>query len=191
MALPEKRKADPAHHPGDKGVTFGIERDVPKGIDKSKTGGTMSRSGATCPCCGTTMTMADLRAEGKAGNLGEVMTAVVIDGPNGKEYRLPTEKERATATDAEDVLDDLYDDIPFGLPTEPMPDEDALGMRIPKYGFDQWYKLFTSRQLLALGTFVKHTRRVRDEMEAFDYGPVWREAVSAQSFDSRGSICRL
>ena len=50
------------------GVTFGIARDVPTGIDKSKTGGTMSRSGATCPCCGTTMTKKDLRQEGQAGD---------------------------------------------------------------------------------------------------------------------------
>jgi adenine-specific DNA methylase len=178
------------------GVAFGIARDAPKGVDKSKTGGTMSGSGATCPCCGTTMTMGDLRAEGKAGNLEEMMTAVVIDGPNGKEYRLPTAAERAAAERSEAELNDLYSEIPFGLPTEPMPNEDALGMRIPKYGFDQWHKLFTPRQLLALGTFVKHTRRVRDEMKEFGYGRVWREAVSAylsaaidRHVDYNSSIC--
>jgi adenine-specific DNA methylase len=160
------------------GVTFGIQRDVPKGVDRELTNGTMSRSGSTCPCCGTTMTMADLRAEGKSGNLGQQMTAVVIDGPNGKEYRLPTDEERAVADQAESELDDLYEEIPFGLPTEPMPDEDALGMRIPKYGFDSWDKLFTPRQLLALGTFVKYTRRVRHKMKEFGYGSDWREAVS-------------
>lgn len=164
------------------GVSFGIARDVPKGIDKSKTGGTMSRSGATCPCCGTTMTMADLRAEGKAGSLSQMMTAVVIDGPNGKEYRLPTDEEREATKRAEAELDALYDDIPFGLPTEPTPKSGKGASRafsVDGYGFDQWHKLFTPRQLLALGTFVKHTRRVREEMDALGYGPVWREAVSA------------
>ena len=161
------------------GVTFGIKRDVPKGIDRESTNGTMSRSGATCPCCGTTMTMADLRAEGKSGNLGRRMTAVVVDGPNGKEYRLPTDEEFTVTDQAELELDDLYDEIPFGLPTEPMPEEGALGMRIPKYGFSQWSDLFTPHQLLALGVFVKHTRRVSEVMKSFDYGPEWREAVSA------------
>lgn len=161
------------------GVTFGIARDVPKGIDKSKTGGTMSRSGATCPCCGTTMTMADLRAEGKAGNLGEIMTAVVIDGPNGKEYRLPTDEERAATERAAAQLDDLYDQIPFGLPTEPMPDEDALGMRIPKYGFDQWHKLFTPRQLVSHGVFVKHIRRLKKVLESdHSYPGKWAESIT-------------
>lgn len=161
------------------GVTFGIERDVPKGIGQDLTSGTMSRSGATCPCCGTTMTMADLRAEGKAGDLEQMMTSVVIDGPNGKEYRLPTDEERASTDRAEAELENLFDEIPFGVPTEPMPGENALGMRIPKYGFKEWKDLFTSRQLVALGTFVKHTRRVREAMKSFDYGPVWREGISA------------
>ena len=49
----------------------------------------MSRTGATCSCCGASTTMEDIRFEGRAGRLGAVMTAVV-DGPKGKgkEYRL-------------------------------------------------------------------------------------------------------
>ena len=35
----------------------------------------------------------DIRYEGKNGRLGQMMTAVVVDGPNGKEYRLPTAHE--------------------------------------------------------------------------------------------------
>lgn len=49
----------------------------------------MSRSGAQCPCCPTIMSMDDIRYEGRAGRLGAVMTAVVVDGVKGKEYRLP------------------------------------------------------------------------------------------------------
>ena len=62
--------------------------------DKKLGAGTMSRAGATCVCCGLpSMTMEDIRLEGKAGRLGAIMTAVVVDGPNGKEYRLPTGDE--------------------------------------------------------------------------------------------------
>ena len=35
------------------------------------------------------MSMDDIRYEGRAGRLGAVMTAVVVDGVKGKEYRLP------------------------------------------------------------------------------------------------------
>ena len=80
------------------GVVFGVQTDVPPGKgstadrrrdDKQVGAGTMSRSGITCPCCGTIMMMEDIRLEGQAGRLGTVMTAVVVDGEHGKEYRLP------------------------------------------------------------------------------------------------------
>ena len=151
--------------PGEAGVVFGIEEAVPAGgaapgrlSDQQLGAGTMSGSGATCPCCGVTAAMSDLRAAGRAGQLGERLTAVVVDGQQGKEYRLPTEAEIEAASVSEDALAELYAEIPFGLPNEPTPSEHSLGMRIPKYGFDTWRKLFTNRQLLALGTFVRELR---------------------------------
>lgn len=170
------------------GVGFGVQTDVPQGkssaaqrreYDKQVGGGTMSRSGVTCPCCGTIMTMEDVRLEGKADRLGAVMTAVVVDGENGKEYRLPTEDEILMAVEAERELFGVFAEIPFGLPEEPLPSKEALGFRIPLYGFDRWYKLFTPRQLLALGTFVKYTRTVREVMQKQGYSEEWVEAVEA------------
>ena len=88
------------------GVDFGVETDVPRSggnaaqqreHDKRIGAGTMSRSGASCPCCPTIMTMEDIRLEGRAGRLGAVMTAVVVDGPKGKEYRLPEDEELPAA----------------------------------------------------------------------------------------------
>src|SRR5437588_4984927 len=63
------------------GVVFGLQEDVPplkmnvaqrREYDKQIGGGTMSHSGTTCPCCGTIMTMEDLRLEWLAGRLGTV-----------------------------------------------------------------------------------------------------------------------
>ena len=107
------------------------------------------------------------------------MTAVVVDGPKGKgkEYRLPTDHERAVAEVTEEQLQALYADIPFGLPEEPLASEDALGFRVPLYGFDNWRKLFTNRQLLALGGFVLTLRRLMQELD--DWPESWREALIA------------
>ena len=169
-----------------RGVDFGIDRDVPESAgspvqrrehDKRLGSGTMSRSGASCVCCGAVATMRDLRAQGRAGRLGERMTAVVVDGQRGKEYRLPTELEMKSARVSAEELDALYTGIPFGLPDEPTPDESALGMRIPRYGFDRWRKLFTDRQLLALGTFVREIRGLSEELA--EYPATWREALLA------------
>ncbi len=167
-------------------VEFGVEQNVPEGPgnparrrehDKRLGGGTMSRSGATCPCCGTIATMQDLRAAGRAGRLGTRMTAVVVDGQRGKEYRLPTVHEIEVAEVGQDELDALYGEVPFGLPDDPTPSEQSLGMRVPRYGFDTWQTLFTERQLLALGAFVRGIRRCADEMDG--YPQEWREALTA------------
>ena len=173
------------------GVEFDVERDVPEGPgnaarrrehDKRLGGGTMSRSGATCPCCGAIATTEDIRTAGRAGRLGVRMTAVVVDGQRGKEYRRPAAPEVEAARVGRGELDALYGEIPFGLPEEAIsPDRPSSNARgasgLPRYGFDRWRMLFTDRQLLALGAFVREIRRCAAEMD--DYPAEWREAVTA------------
>ena len=168
------------------GVVFGILPDVPanggnagqrRAHDLRVGAGTMSRTGATCPCCGAIMTMQDIRLEGRAGRLAAVMTAVVVDGPSGKEYRLPTDHEREVAEVTEERLQALYAHIPFGLPNEPLPGKGTLGFRVPLYGFDTWRKLFTNRQLLAIGEFVLAVRRLIQDPNDWPYS--WGEAILA------------
>lgn len=187
--------------PDRSGVTFSIRANVPaaggnnaqkREHDKRLGAGTMSRAGAWCPCCGkpgtVAMTMEEIRQEGVAGRLGQVMTAVVTSEPKptdgrkkepGKSYRLPTEAELAAAKPSDQDLEDAFAEVPFGIPDEPMPSSEALGIRVPLYGFKKWRDLFTRRQLLALGTFVRHTRAARDAMRAAGYGEEWVEAVGA------------
>ena len=158
------------------GVDLDLESDVPTNADDGDLGaGTMSRSGAECPCCGAIATMRDLRAQGRAGRLGARMTAVVVDGQQGKEYRRPRREEIEAAEVSQEELEALYAEIPFGLPREPTPSEQALGMRMPRYGFSTWDSLFSSRQLLALGAFVRNIRHVRDGMD--DYPGDWCDSL--------------
>ena len=173
------------------GVVFGVQSDVPhnggnaaqrREHDKRIGAGTMSRTGATCPCCGAITTMEDIRFEGRAGRLGAVMTAVVVDGPKGKgkEYRLPTDHERTVAEVAEEQLQALYADVPFGLPEEQTPKAGIGASRafsVDGYGFDTWWKLFTNRQLLAIGGFVLILRRLMQELNGRPES--WREALIA------------
>ncbi len=159
------------------GVDFGIETDVPRAggnaaqqreHDKRLGAGTMSRSGARCPCCPTIMTMEDIRLEGRAGRLGAVMTTVVVGGLKGKEYRLPEDEELIAAEVSSEEIEALYADIPFGLLTEPTPLQGQGASRafsVENYGLDCWAKLFTDRQLMTLGTFVGETRRLFDSMD--------------------------
>ena len=174
---------------GEDGVAFGVQSDVPVGDgtpaerrerDRGLGAGTMSSSGTTCPCCGVTATMADLRAAGRAGRLGERMTAVVVDGQRGKEYRLPTEAELQAAAVSDAALAAVFADVPHGLPDEPTPKAGTGASRafsVDGYGFDTWRKLFTNRQLLALGTFIREIRRLPLD----DYPADWQEATRAYS----------
>ena len=190
------------------GITFGIETDVPvrggnaaqkREHDKRISAGTMSSSGAKCPCCGTIMTMEDIRLEGKAGRLGSAMTAVVVDGQNGKEYRLATEHEIDMAAEAGQFLAEVFAQIPFGMPEEPTPkggNGASRAFSVDGYGFDQWKKLFTPRQLLALGTFVKWTRAAHGQIDK-GYTQNWTKSIVAgltigmdRIADRQSNVCR-
>ena len=104
------------------GVVFAIESDVPvaggnnaqrRENDRQLGQGTMSRAGAWCPCCGKPGTVAmesdDIRAEASRGRHGCRHDRGRDDGPDGKEYRLPTERGRACSaedTEVERCFDD-------------------------------------------------------------------------------------
>ncbi|MFZ0890368.1 MAG: DUF1156 domain-containing protein [Candidatus Binataceae bacterium] len=142
--------------------------------DKKIGAGTMSRAGTTCVCCGLpSMNREDLRLEGEAGRIDTVMTAVITDGPEGKEYRLPTEDEIRLAAEAEKEVERVFAEIPFGIPNEPVPQGASRTgggspFTVHIFGLKRWCDLFNPRQLLALGTFVKHTRTVLRPAEASD-----------------------
>ncbi len=172
-------------------VVFGVQSDVPvqggnaaqrREHDKRIGAGTMTRSGATCPCCGTILSMQDIRLEGQAGRLGTVMTAVVVDGENGKEYRLPAAEEIEAAAKAEKEIERAFADLPFGVPDEPTPKGGGGASRafsVDGYGFDRWSKLFTPRQLLTLGAIARVIRSAVDPMADAGYEGDWREACAA------------
>ncbi len=112
--------------------------------------------------------------------LGATMTAVVVDGQAGKEYRSPTPEEIRVAAVGDDDLQKVWADIPFGLPDEATPKAGAGAARafsVDGYGFSTWRSLFTNRQLLALGLLVREIRRCRDEL--VDYPKEWQEAIVA------------
>ena len=190
------------------GMVFGIETNVPvKGgnaaqcreHDKRIGAGTMSRSGAKCPCCGTIMTMEDIRLENKSRRVGSTATAVVIEGPEGKEYRLPTDHEIGTSERSELLLPQVFEQIPFGILNEQILREGpgaSYGFPIIAHGINEWRLLFTPRQLLALGILVKWTRSVHDKSISHYGVSDWSNAVCAylastisRTSDYMGNLC--
>jgi putative DNA methylase len=176
-----------------KGVTFAVESGVPlqgatatarKAADKEIGAGTMSRAGVKCPSCSSIMSSEDLRYYAREKGLGSLMTAVVVDGPNGKEYRVPHEVELLAAEVDEADLQRAFESIPFGKPDEVIP----LGgsrtgggspFTTPQYGLTRWCDLFTSRQLLNLATFTRVVRKVHSTAIQMGYPSIWAESLWA------------
>lgn len=193
------------------GAVFGVQKDVSaqggnaaqkREHDKRLGAGTMSRAGAACPCCGTIMTMEDIRVEGRAGRLGAVMTAVIVDGPHGKEYRRPTPHELACAESARDELDRVFADVPFGLPTEPTPigasrQGGGSPFTVYQYGQTKWQDIFSGRQLHALGSLCSVIRRTALALPNAGYPEDWSAALQAyladgmdRIADRQSTVCR-
>jgi putative DNA methylase len=178
--------------PDKSGVEFDVDHEAKvqggnaaqrREFDKQLGAGTMSRAGATCPCCHTIMTPEDLRLEAQSARLGQLMVAVVTESPSGKEYRLPTPLEVARADEASKVLPKIFDRLPFGVPTEPVPagasrSGGGSAFTVSIYGFNEWGKLFAPTQLLALGRLACEIRTQSSAIKSF-YDNEWGEALVA------------
>ena len=141
---------------------------------------TMSGATATCPFCKAPQPGDYIKHCGHTGKLKAQLTTVVYQEKHGKEYRSPTPVEINAAKVSEEALEKITDEIPHGIPDEPLPSKQrhrAVGSQLPDYGFKTWSDLFTARQLLALMTFVKWTQAARKKMEKIGYLPEWIEAI--------------
>lgn len=140
---------------------------------------TMSGATAKCPFCGSKQPGDYIKRCGHEDKLNAQMTTVVYQETYGKEYRPPADADIDAAQISAETLEAIANEIPHGIPDEPLPGPKTLGFSVPLYGFKKWSDLFTDRQLLALMTLVKWTRTVRTEMVASGYSLEWAETVSA------------
>lgn len=160
------------------GVVFGVDSNIPaKGgnaaqrreHDKRLGVATMSRAGTKCLNCGTIMTGQDIQIEGQAGRLGAIPTCTVVDTPHGKAYRPSTYQEAEGVEAAATFATTKMAELPFGEPDEPIirgASRKGGGSAFTAviYGMDKWARLFSSRQLASLATFVASIRDASKQM---------------------------
>lgn len=128
---------------------------------KSEREGTVNRRGATCVHCGSPIGFDYVRAESCDGRMGSKLMAVVAEGTRGRIFIAP---DRAQF-DASNV--DVPEDYPGGkLAYYP----GHLNTNV--YGLDEFWKLFTNRQLTALTTFsdLVHEAQEKAEQDALAAG---------------------
>lgn len=122
---------------------------------KATQDGTVNRRGATCVHCGTPIAFDHIREESRGGRMGAKLMAIVAEGQRGRIYIAPDEAQIAAA----DV---------------PMPDDYPQGklayypghLNTNVYGLDEFWKLFTNRQLTALTTFSELVGEAQKKAES-------------------------
>ena len=128
---------------------------------KSHRDGTVGRRGAICLHCGQPIGFDYIRSESRESRMGSRLMAIACEGEHGRIYVTPTEDQVKVANVSRP------DDYPEGkLAYYP----GHLNTNV--YGLDEFWKLFTSRQLTALVTFsslVKEAQRKARE-DAVDAG---------------------
>lgn len=119
----------------------------------SENDGTVGRTGARCIACQSAVDLKYVRAEGRAGRLGQQMMAVVAEGRRSRSYLPPSDVQLLAASVKR----------PPDLPDASIPPQ-APSFRVQAYGMTRWVDLFTNRQLVALTTFSDLVPEARERL---------------------------
>ena len=116
---------------------------------------TCSGGDGVCLATGSAIPSSYIKGEGRAGRMGHELIAIVAEGRPGRQYCSPSASQKPAATQ----------ERPTWKPEISLPDK-GLGFRVQAYGLDEWWKLFTPRQLVALTTFSDLLTEVADRVMA-------------------------
>ena len=107
-----------------------------------------------CPACGGTTTDAYVKEHAKAGQIGNLLMAIVAEGKHGRVYLSPqTDQEKIAKVPK-----------PKGYPDGTLP-QNPRWFSPPAFGFATYSSLFTNRQLTALTTFCDCLPEVERQAE--------------------------
>lgn len=149
--------------------------------DKEASGGTVTRAKATCLCCGTVLPPERVRAQlseqrggadamfdAKGNRTGGARMLVVVTlhpGMQGRNYRLPTERDYHAVWKAQKRLKAILEEWQRGskkgfcpVPDEPLPHErqrGSSGFRVLLYGISTFGDLFMARQKVGSVVFSR------------------------------------
>lgn len=135
----------------DKTITFEIRKGK---YDENVLKGWNNRGNLTCPVCKNVTSVKDIKSQSINAGLEPKIIAVITNGKEGKDYRLPYQYEK-------DVLDSIPQIEP---PTEKMQRNSAGGDTF-SWGVTTWGQMFSHRQLLAMQTLVAKLHEIKKELK--------------------------
>ena len=144
-------------HPLINGNTIDFEINTGE-IDRE---GWMARGNLFCPCCGNATDVKSLKRQFLSQQTTTRLIAVIEEGDNGKNYRLPNEDEK-----------NLVNHLPIETdrPSEPMPVKYTQALPSCTWGLETWGQMFSQRQLLAMQTFIEQLNLLKKEWNNHDGG---------------------
>lgn len=116
--------------------------------------GSIKRNKATCVACGEPVTLDYIKAEGKAGRIGNKLVAMVVDLGRGKGYVAGNETQEKIA---------LETPVEWG-PDFKMSDHPQYSAP-PRFGLTHFKDLFTNRQLFSLTTLSGLIHELHQELK--------------------------
>jgi len=119
-----------------------IEFEVRSGSSEPSLTGSVDRSGAICVACGSPADLVYVREQGRQGQLGSQLMAMVVEGVRERIYLSPSRLHEVAAEVP----------VPEDIPDTELPAK-ALGFRVQAYGMTKHRDLFTNRQLSAMAVF--------------------------------------
>lgn len=149
-----------------------IESNTENGLGFDPSSGS-TRGNSICRHCGTTVPSKPyIQEQGKAGKIGQQLMAIVCTTPGeqGKTYLSGTTYQHYLPDDFAIAkrLEKIVEETGISTPDEPVKVWSGV-FNAPLYGLDKFEKLFTSRQLLSLMTFVKWVRLAHQDMVSQGY----------------------
>jgi putative DNA methylase len=127
-----------------------VEFRIRKGIAEHE--GFSNRGNLNCPCCGNTTDVKKIKQQNIEGSLSERLVAVIEEGTNGKNYRLPTQEEI-----------DAVKNIPKReRPSEKM-QRNSAGGDMFSWGVTRWGQMFSDRQLLVIHTLIEKLNALKSD----------------------------
>ena len=114
---------------------------------------TVKRAHGTCIATGAAIPKHYIKAEGCEGRLGSDLMGVIAEQASGRVYCTAREDDAQVASCS----------TPADIPVGALARNPQYMIPIP-YGMDEWWKLYTSRQLTALATFSDLVGQVKDRI---------------------------
>ena len=141
------------------GYRFEVRSGVPP--ESAKSGTKEKRANFRCLLTDSAIPGDYIKEQGQAGHMGSRMMAIVAEGDRGRVYLSPNREQEQIAEGAGPAAWQPRGNVPARL---------TGGTCVP-YGLDEWWKLFTDRQLVALTTFSDLVSEAREQVR--------RDAVAA------------